>query len=94
MSVPSSSSSEVMTPGRSRPGMGGRTFTEPVAAKMRSAVYAVRVPSAPVTLTWPGAVICAVPSSTSTFALFSRERMPPRSFSLTLRLKANISPMS
>ena len=30
--------SEVMTPGRSSPGMGGRTGTEPVAARMRSAV--------------------------------------------------------
>ena len=38
LSLPSSSSSEVMTPGRSSPGMGGRTGTEPVAARMRSAV--------------------------------------------------------
>ena len=32
-------------------GMGGRTFTEPGAARMRSAVYRVTAPSAPVTST-------------------------------------------
>ena len=74
--------------------MGGRTFTEPVAARIYAAVYRVTAPSAPVTSTAPGAAICAVPSITSTFAPFSRAWMPLRSFSLTLRLKANISPMS
>ena len=51
VSVPSSSSSEVMTPGSSSPGMGGRTFTEPVAARIRSAVYRVTAPSPAVTST-------------------------------------------
>ena len=85
-SQPSSSSSEVTTPGRSRPGMGGRAGTEPVAAMMWSAVSSFS-PSSPLNRTRPVPRMVPVPRSRSTLAALNIPSIPPRSFALTSRLR-------